>query len=104
MVFLNFMPERISIKKPMITEAKMAGRKNLAPKEMPTAMDQNIYTVSIGSFTAVRKRTIDNAPTMPKDNAKLLVMGKMINEVTIESITSETPKFLEYITPLNVLR
>ena len=29
---------------------------------------QNIYAVSSGSLTAVRKRTIDSAPTMPMDS------------------------------------
>ena len=41
---------------------------------------------------------------MPRDSVRLLVIGKMMNAVIIVSITSETPKFLEYITPANVFR
>ena len=38
---------------------------------IPALMAQNINTVSTGSFTAVLKRTMDKAPTIPSDNAKL---------------------------------
>ena len=46
-----------------------AVRKNWpAPSRMPIVSAQNMYAVSSGSFTAVRKRTMDSAPTMPMDS------------------------------------
>ena len=48
---------------------------------------------------AVRKRTIDSAPTMPRDSTTLLVTARITSVVIIVSATSVTPKLDEYITP-----
>ena len=42
------------------------------PQQIPQMMAQKIYVVSRASLMAVRKRTMDRAPTMPSDNAMLL--------------------------------
>ena len=41
-----------------------------APRPNPMAIDKNKYANSSGSFIGVRKRTMDKAPTKPRDNAK----------------------------------
>ena len=41
-----------------------------APKPSPIAIAKNKYINSSGSLMGVLKRTIDNAPTNPKDSAK----------------------------------
>ena len=41
-----------------------------APQVIPTATDQNKNPTSNGSLIAVLKRTIDNAPTIPKDTTR----------------------------------
>ena len=45
---------------------------------MPAATAQNRNAVSEVSLIAVRKRTMDSAPTIPKDKAKLEVIVKTI--------------------------
>ena len=55
--------------------------------------------MSSGSLMAVRKRTIDSAPTMPSDSTTLLVTARMTILVIIVSATSVPPKEEEYITP-----
>ena len=62
-------------------------------------MDQKRKAISIGSLMAVRKRTIDSAPTMPSDSTTLEVTARMVMEVIIVSATSVAPKLAEYITP-----
>ena len=42
-----------------------------APTTIPTLIDQNINTRSKGFFKAVLKRTIDKAPTIPRDTTTL---------------------------------
>ena len=59
-------------------------------------------TVSMASLTAVLKRIIDSAPTMPRLRERLLFMSISISEVTSVSIMRPTLKLLEYITPANV--
>ena len=59
---------------------------------MPAAMAQNMNTVSMGSFTAVRKRTMDSAPTMPRDSPMLEEMHMMIMAVTMVSMIREMLK------------
>ena len=70
---------------------------------MPTEIDQNRNTRSSGSLTAVRKRTIDSAPTMPSESTTLDVTARMTKALIIVSATSEMPKASEAITPWLVL-
>ena len=70
-----------------------------APVMMPITMLQNMNTVSIGSLIAVRKRTMESAPTMPSESTTLERTVKMASAVTIESITSESAKLLLKLTP-----
>ena len=67
---------------------------------MPTAIDQNKKAMSMGSLIAVRKRTMDRAPTMPRDSTILLTTVIISSVVMSERATSVTPKLAEYITPL----
>ena len=62
---------------------------------IPALMAQNINTVSTGSFTAVLKRTMDKAPTIPSDNAKLELIVLIINAVTIPNNITDRAKDLE---------
>ena len=48
---------------------------------------------------AVRKRTIDSAPTMPRDSTTLLVTAKITTVVIMVRAIRVTPKLEEYITP-----
>ncbi|MPN50771.1 hypothetical protein SDC9_198404 [bioreactor metagenome] len=73
-----------------------------APITMPAAIDQNRNTISVGSFIAARKRTIDSAPTMPRDSTLLDVTARITSVVTSDSPTSVSAKPVEYITPVNV--
>jgi hypothetical protein len=56
---------------------------NPAPLIMPTAIAQNVNTISVGSFIAVRKRTKLKAPTIPKESAMFELMGKVTSVTTI---------------------
>ena len=51
---------------------------------------QNIKTISKGSFIAERKRTIERAPTMPKDRIKFPLMTIITDEVITDAITKLT--------------
>ena len=75
-------------------EAKNAMTNSPAPQIIPTLMDQKRKTKSIGSFTAVRNLTMDNAPTIPKDITTLDWMERIIAAVIRESATKETLKLL----------
>ena len=66
---------------------------------MPMVSAQNMYAVSSGSLTAVLKRTIDSAPTMPMDNSSDDLMHITTGVVIRVSITSIRPMLREYITP-----
>ena len=55
-------------------------------------MLQNMNTVSIGSLTAVRKRTMDSAPTIPSDSAGAEEMHMMMSVVTMHSMIREMLK------------
>ena len=48
---------------------------------------------------AVRKRTIDRAPTMPRDKTTLDVTARMTKVVIMVRARSVTPNPEEYITP-----
>ncbi len=71
---------------------------------MPQPIAQNMKIVSIGSFTAVLKRTMDSAPTIPNVSAILDATTMMINAVTIDNMIKEVPKLLTKITPEKVSR
>ena len=66
---------------------------------MPAAMDQNKNAMSSGSLIAVRKRTMESAPTMPRESTTFDVTARITSVVIIVSTTSVTPKLEEYITP-----
>ena len=55
--------------------------------EETKAMAQNMNTVSMGSLMAVRKRTMDRAPTMPKLSFTLLAINMMTVAVTAMSVS-----------------
>ena len=67
---------------------------------MPTAMAQNRKAMSMGSLMAVRNRTMDNAPTMPRERTMLLVTARISRVVIMVRTMRVTPKLGEYITPL----
>ena len=73
-----------------------------ATNVMPAVNDQNKNAISKGSLIAVRKRTIDNAPTIPNDKTTLEVTAKITTVVIIVIAIKVTPKLDEYITPVNV--
>ncbi len=69
---------------------------------MPVVIAQNINAVSTGSLTAVLKRTMDKAPTIPSDRERLELIVLIISDVTIPSSIIHNANDLEYTTPLNV--
>ena len=87
---------------PMTTLPKTARGIIPAASTMPAAMDQNRKARSSGSFTAVRKRTMDSAPTMPRESTTLLVTARITMAVIMVIATRVTPKLEEYITPEKV--
>ena len=52
------------------------------PLAIPTATDQNIYTISIGSLIAALNLTMDNAPTIPKDKTRFPLITIITDVVT----------------------
>lgn len=83
------LPETAKVKKP-------------APQAIPTAILQNMNTISLGSFIAERNLTMLSAPTIPKDKMMLEVMVIIIRHVTVERPIKDRLKLLEYRTPENV--
>ena len=71
-----------------------------AASTMPAAMDQNRKAMSMGSLMAVRNRTMDRAPTMPRERTMLLVTARMSRVVMRVRAMRVTPKLGEYMTPL----
>ena len=65
-------------------------------------MDQKRNAMSRGSLMAVRKRTMESAPTIPSESTTLEVTARITVVVIIESAMSVTPKDEEYITPVYV--
>ncbi len=65
-----------------------------APQMMPLLIDQNRNTRSLDDLTAVRKRTMESAPTMPSEMTRLDCMARMIPAVTTEISASEMWKSL----------
>ena len=70
-----------------------ATKKLPTPQQMPTMMDQKRYMVSRESLMAVRKRTMDRAPTMPRDRAMLLPMTIITVPVSTAKMTRLTLNF-----------
>ena len=70
-----------------------------AARTMPAAMHQKRKTMSSGSLTGVRKRTMDRAPTMPRDRSTLLETARITRVVTSVRATRVAPKLAEYMTP-----
>ena len=63
-----------------------------APQQIPTAIDQNIKHKSIGSLTAVLKRTIERAPTIPNEITMLDCTAKIIAAVVTARAANEILK------------
>ena len=61
-----------------------------AASTMPAAIDQKRNARSSGSLMAVRKRTMDSAPTMPSDSTTFDVTARMTSVVIIVSASSVT--------------
>ena len=53
----------------------------------------------MASLMAVRKRTMDSAPTMPSDSTTLLVTARITMVVIMVMAISAPPKDWESITP-----
>ena len=62
---------------------------------MPDVIAQNRYRRSSGSFTAVRKRTIDNAPTIPSEITTFVLIASVTIQVSTVIPTRVTAKLLE---------
>ena len=97
-----FLLENRKITAPIKILPKTARGISPAASIMPTAMLQNKKAISRGSLIAVRKRTMDNAPTMPRESTTLLttVMIKMV--VIKARAIRVVPKLAEYITLLQL--
>ena len=65
------------------------------PQQMPQMMAQKMYVVSRASLMAVRKRTMDRAPTMPRDSAMLFPMTVMTVAVSTVSVIRLMLNFCE---------
>lgn len=65
-------------------------------------MTKKRKAISRGSLIAVRKRTIDNAPTIPSERTTFDVTARISTFVIIVRAISVTPNEDEYITPLYV--
>ena len=70
-----------------------------AARIIPTAIAQNKNAISSGSFIAARKRTIESAPTIPRERTTFDVTAKITTVVIIVRAISVVPKLEEYITP-----
>ena len=71
---------------------------------MPPVIAQNRKAISIGSLIAERNRTIDSAPTMPRESSALEVTVRIAMVVIIVMAIRLPPKLLDSITPLYVFR
>lgn len=67
-------------------------RYRLAPQVIPIDIAKNKNPTSNGSLTAVRKRTIDSAPTIPKDRTMFELIVNTMNAVIILTSTSNILK------------
>ena len=87
---------------PITTLPTTASRNMPAPMTMPAASAQNRNTISKGSLMAARKRTMESAPTMPRERTTLDVTARITRVVTIVMPIRVMPKPEEYITPWKV--
>ena len=60
--------------------------------------------MSMGSFTGVRKRTMDRAPTMPSESKTLLDTARITRVVMSVRATSVASKLVECMTLTLVFR
>ena len=88
---LGMTPEEIAI----IAAARSASTYIPAPAVIPVVIAQNRYKRSIGSFTAVRKRTIESAPTIPSEITTLVLIASVTIQVRTVIPTRVTAKVLE---------
>lgn len=86
----------------MKTEPNKANGISPAPNTMPTLIDQKRKAISNGSLIALLKRTMERAPTIPRESTIFEVTARIIKVVISVSTKRETQKLCEYITPLNV--
>ena len=84
---------------PMMTLPNTASGMSPAASTMPAAMAQKRKAMSKGSLMAVRKRTMDRAPTMPRDSTMFDVTARITSVVIMVRAMSVTPKVEEYMTP-----
>ena len=56
--------------------------------------------MSMGSLMAVRNRTMDRAPTIPRDSTTLLTTAMIIKVVIIVKAIRVMPKLAEYMIPV----
>lgn len=73
-----------------------------AASTMPAAIAQKRKAISRGSLIAVLNRTIESAPTIPRERTTLEVTARIRTVVIIVSATRVTPKEEEIITPLKL--
>ena len=62
----------------IISKTRYADHLTLTDAEIPIVKSAKNITSSRGLFTGFLKRTIDNAPIIPKDNAKLFDITDVI--------------------------
>ena len=67
---------------------------------MPIAMLQKRKTISMGSFMAALKRTMDSAPTMPRESTTFELITIITVAVITHISTKDALKDWLYITPL----
>jgi len=70
-----------------------------APMTIPAEIAQNKNAMSRGSLMAALKRTIERAPTIPRDKTRFDVTARIIRVVIMVIAMMETPKDAEYMTP-----
>ena len=93
---------KISKITPMKTLPNTAREMSPAASTMPAAMAQKRKAMSSGSLMAVRNRTMERAPTMPRDSTTLDVTARITSVVIMVRATSVTPKLEEYMAPAYV--
>ena len=64
-----------------------ATMKSPTPQQIPMMMVQKMYVVSRLSLMEVRNRTMDSAPTMPRDNATLFPITVITMVVRMVSVS-----------------
>ena len=76
--------------------------KGKSPREYDTGQSTKQKHNIKRLFNAVLNRTMDSAPTMPRDRIIFDATARMISVVIKVRPSSETPKLAEYITPVYV--